>query len=112
MLCRANDLSYVTATLVDSAGIPVHQSRPNVTFRVTAGPGKVIAVGSGDPADPSSMRVAYRKIWRGRAVAVVQPTAGRCEGSSPWGGNSSITVTASVDGIPTATTSIVLVLKK
>ena len=75
----------------------MHNAAPVVTFVVT-GPGELLAVGSGDPSDPTSLRQNTKAVWRGRAIAVVRPV-----GTVPG----TITVTASVDGVPMATTAII-----
>ena len=81
-----NDLSYVTATVVDAAGLRVPNAQIPVTFQVH-GAGRLIAVGSGDPSDPGSFEGPVRTTWRGRAVAVLQPMLGEA-------GNITLTATA------------------
>lgn len=58
------------------------------------GPGTLRAVGNGNPADPTSVVHTHTKsTWRGRVVAVVQPS-GTTSGD--------ITLTASAPGLAPA----------
>lgn len=79
-----NDLSFVTITIVDAAGIPVPETLPgtNVPVRVTiTGPGELAALGNADPLDVSTLRGPERRAYRGVLQAVVRPTIGG--GSGP-----------------------------
>jgi hypothetical protein len=127
------DVALVRATIVDAAGAVVHDSSLNVTFAVTAGPAIVAGVGNGDPANQEPNRAASRSAYHGlvrgivrvnldasgsaadRALAAsINTQAGQGPKSSTifQGDNSlaptSITVSASAPGLPTATLTIPL----
>ena len=95
----ASDLSFVTIAVVDAAGAVVdtdtgvNATTVSVTVR---GPGKLLALGNGNPADPASFYCGQRAAWRGRLVAIVKPTAAAGH----------ITLTASAPGLPNATAVI------
>ena len=88
-----NDLAYITATLVDASGttvpVPAH---PAVLFDIVSGPAEIIAVGSADPQDRSSLRSHSRRFFRGRALAIARPLVSAAAGV--------VTVTATVQGLP------------
>jgi len=68
-----NDLSYVTAEIVDSNGFVVPDADSiMVNFEVN-GNGKVAGVGSGDPRDMSSFQQPRKKTYEGRCIAVIKP---------------------------------------
>ena len=69
-----NDLSYVTATVVDSNGERVPYSENEIAFRIEGSCAKLAAVGNGNPFDRSSFHSEKRNAWKGRALAIVQPT--------------------------------------
>jgi len=70
-----SDLSYVTVSIVDAAGLTVPDAQLDVSVTVSEGAdvGHIIGIGSGDPSDPASFTSATRTTWRGNVVAVVQP---------------------------------------
>lgn len=88
-----NDVSYVKATVADSAGRVVTSSSATVTFSVS-GPGVIVAVDSGSPAH-ESFRGNVRKAYQGIAYALIRAT-----------GAGAITVTASVGGLTVGTTTL------
>ena len=92
------DLAYVTVTVVDANGVRVPVSVP-VIFNVS-GVGRLVAVGSGDPSDPTSFTGTHRSTWRGRALAVVQPLAGEDAGTV------TLTATTPIGAIKSATISV------
>ena len=89
-------LAYVTATLLDAEGVRVPASGVRLNFSV-AGVGRLIATGSGDPADSSSFVAPARATWQGRATAVLQP-AGDAAGR--------ITLTARAPALPPASITV------
>jgi beta-galactosidase len=94
------DLVYITAMLVDANGtMAIGALDTDVVFAVTNGPGKLVAVGSGDPQDISSLRGDTKRIFRGRAIAIVQPNGA----GDPAG---VITITATAKGLPVATVAV------
>ena len=88
---------WLTRSCFPAVGLARSQFAPVVTFSVT-GPGELLAVGSGDPSDRSSLRQNSKAVWQGRAIAVIRPVSGMPPGT--------ITVTASADGVPVATTAV------
>ena len=94
-----NDLSFVTASIVDAAGARVPTAAVPISFSVQdGGAGRLVAVGSGDPTDPGSFTGRNRTSWHGRALAILQPLAGASPGS--------ITLTARVPGLKAATIEV------
>lgn len=73
-----NDLSYVKIEIVDKDGNVV----PNVTLPIEikcSGNGHVIASGNAAPDDMKSFRSLTPNTFRGRAMAIVQPTGEKGE---------------------------------
>ena len=98
-----NDLSFVTAEVVDASGVLLHDAAIELTFSVT-GSGELAAVGSGDPADAGSFYVPTRTTYLGKAVAIVRP--GTSTGDAPTRGG--VTLTASAPGLKSASVTIVV----
>jgi beta-galactosidase len=88
-----NDVSYVRATIADSAGRVVTGSSAAVTFGVS-GPGTIVAVDSGSQTQ-ESFRGNTRNAYQGIAYARVRAT-----------GPGAITVTASAGGLTSATATL------
>jgi len=68
------DVAFVRATIVDAAGVTVHDSTANVTFAVTAGPGLVWGTGSGDPSDHSPVLAPWKPAYHGLVRAIIRTT--------------------------------------
>jgi hypothetical protein len=66
---------------VDTNGQVVPGASHNVSFSVTAGPGKVIAVGNGDPRCHEPNHASWRSAYHGLVRVVVQATQ-RATGSA------------------------------
>jgi beta-galactosidase len=68
-----NDLAYVTAEVVDAdgTGVPVAD---HMVFFTVRGPGRMAAVANADPQNTEPYRGNAHSVWRGRCLAVVQPT--------------------------------------
>ena len=121
------------ATIVGAAGVTVGDAATTVTFAVTAGPGAIWGVGNGDPANQEPSHAPWRTSYHGLArcivkaalvaagtpeeralLAAVNVDAGMGPGAAavfPGDAASaptSITLTASAPGLPTATLSIPL----
>ncbi len=94
----ARDLMYITAALVDANGILVINTSRNVTFTIASGPGEIIAVGSADPQDPTSLRAKSKRFFRGRAIVIVRPLPAVAAGT--------VVISASVDGLALATVAV------
>jgi len=89
----ADDVSYVKATVADSAGRVVTGSSAPITFSVS-GPGVLVAVDSGSPVQ-ETFRGSVRKAYQGVAYGLVRAT-----------GAGTITVTASSAGLTLGTTTL------
>jgi beta-galactosidase len=87
-----NDTRYVIATLADEAGTTIPDSTTEVHFAVS-GPAKIVAVDNGNFKDIEPFQGTQRQLYLGNALALVRATAS----------TGSITVTATVDGMPPAT---------
>jgi len=91
-----NDVRYVTATLVDDAGTRIPDSTTLIHFSTT-GPASVIAVDNGNMMDHDPFQAAQRKVYYGNALAILHAT----------GDSGRVTVTATADGIPAATLTLI-----
>lgn len=89
----SNDISFVQATVADSAGRVVTGSSAPITFSIS-GPGVIVAVDSGSQTQ-ESFRGTVRKAYQGIAYALVRAT-----------GAGTVTVTASADGLKPGTTTL------
>ncbi|HEU5052324.1 MAG TPA: glycoside hydrolase family 2 TIM barrel-domain containing protein [Hanamia sp.] len=67
-----NDLSYVTAEVVDEKGNVVPDAIIPLQFSIE-GPGKIIATGNANPSDMESFQQPQHKTFRGKALMIVQP---------------------------------------
>ena len=85
------DLSYITVELADANGICNPKAENLVKFTVQGG--TIVGVGNANPVSLESYQLPQRKAWQGRCLAIVK--------SSVKPGT--ITVTASVDGLPSST---------
>ena len=88
-----NDITYVKATVADSAGRVVTGSAAPITFSLS-GPGVLVAVDSGSPTQ-ETFRGSVRKAYQGVAYALVRAT-----------GAGTITVTATASGLTLGTTTL------
>ena len=90
-----NDVRTVTATLVDEAGTRIPDSATVVHFAVS-GPASIVAVDNGNMMDHDPFQATQRKLYDGHAIALLRAsgTAGQ------------IKVTASADGVPTASLTL------
>lgn len=91
------DAALVGASVVDRAGRAVPNADVNVTFTV-AGPGVVVGVANGDPADRSPPKAAWRRTFHGLVRAVV--------GSADAGARGTIVLTAAAPGLVPASVEI------
>ena len=73
LAANPNDLSYVTVEVCDENGIRLPDADQMIEFDIQ-GPGRLAAVGSGAPTSTEPYRGNRRSVWRGRALAIVQPT--------------------------------------
>lgn len=74
LLLDGVDAGLVRVTLVDAAGVLVSTSPRNVSFEVVSGPGRIVGVGSGDPASHSYQQGNVAATFAGTVKAVVRVT--------------------------------------
>jgi beta-galactosidase len=91
------DLSFVTVSVVDADGNVCPRAEDEIKFDVT-GPGTIAGVGDGDPTDHESFQGYQHKVFNGLGLVVLQ--AGSDAGE--------IKLTASADGLDSATTMVVV----
>ena len=89
------DLSFVTVEAVDATGQPHPNADHQVSFNLK-GPGTIAAVGSADMTSEEPYQGGRRKLFHGRALAVVR--ASRTAGA--------LTLTATAPGLKAATIQI------
>jgi beta-galactosidase len=96
-----DEVSHVTATVVDANGVIVPYADDLITFKV-GGPGRVVAVDSGDNNSHEPFQATERRAFQGRCFAVLRADA-------PTG---RINVTASARGLAGGSVSIAAVPPK
>jgi beta-galactosidase len=67
------DLSYVTVTIADKAGLLVPRTKNRVTFSIS-GPGEIIATDNGNAIDLEPFQSKERNAYNGLALAIVRST--------------------------------------
>ena len=68
-----NDLSFVSADIVDEKGhIVPWVNDVEITYRIT-GDASIAGVGNGDPADMSSFQQNHKKVYQGRGLVIIRP---------------------------------------
>ncbi|WP_460694770.1 glycoside hydrolase family 2 TIM barrel-domain containing protein [Mucilaginibacter puniceus] len=67
-----NDLSYITAEIVDEQGRLVSDANATLQFDVT-GDGEITAVASADPKDMQSFKKPEHRTFRGKCLVVIRP---------------------------------------
>jgi beta-galactosidase len=67
------DLSYVTVTIADKAGLLVPRTKNRVTFSIS-GPAEIIATDNGNAIDLESFQSKERNAFNGLALAIVHST--------------------------------------
>jgi beta-galactosidase len=90
-----DDVAYVAATVVDASGVVVPDADDLITFKVS-GPGRVVAVDSGDNSSHEPFQATERRAFQGRCFAVLRADA-------PTG---RINVTASAEGLTPGSVTI------
>jgi beta-galactosidase len=90
-----NDVRTVTATLVDKDGTRIPDSTMVVHF-AASGPASIIAVDNGNMMDHDPFQATRRKLYDGHVIALLRAT----------GSSGNVTVTATADGIPSATLTL------
>jgi beta-galactosidase len=92
---NSDDVSYVTAAVVDAEGIVCPNSDKLVTFSVSD-QGEILSVDNGDPNSHESFKSSERHAFTGKCVAIIR--AKRSTGA--------ITVTAVSEGLIPGSTTI------
>jgi beta-galactosidase len=95
IMADGSDLSFVKATIVDSAGNPVPDADNLIRFNA-AGAGRVIATDNGCETSMESFQATHHKAFNGLCLAVLQ--------SKEKAGK--ITLTATAEGLTPATISV------
>jgi beta-galactosidase len=90
-----DDVAYVAAAVVDASGVVIPDAADLITFKVS-GPGRVVAVDSGDNSSHEPFQATERRAFQGRCFAVLRADA-------PTG---RINVTASAEGLAPGSLSI------
>jgi beta-galactosidase len=96
-----DDLSFVTATVVDDKGVTCPYATDLITFKIS-GPGVVAAVDNGDRLWHESFQASECKAFQGRAVAMIRASAT----------SGQITVTASCPSLGGSSTTLEAVAAK
>ncbi|CAK7223343.1 hypothetical protein SBRCBS47491_005176 [Sporothrix bragantina] len=94
------DLSYLTATVVDANGDAVPEAKDAITFTVM-GAGELVSTDNGDPTDMTAFPEAKRKAFSGLALAIVRAKEAAKAGQT-------ITVSASATGLTGAQVTLTL----
>jgi beta-galactosidase len=89
------DLCYVTVEILDAQGL-LHPSAEDEVHFAVKGPGKILAVGSGNPTSTEPYVGDRRRAHRGRVLVVVQSS----------GEPGQIILRAQADGLESAETEI------
>ncbi len=95
-----DDVSYVSAMVVDDNGVIVPRAADLITFRIS-GPGKIVAVDSANNAGHEPFQASERHAFHGRCFAIVRA-------AQPSG---RITVSASAPGLKPGSISIAATAK-
>lgn len=68
---NGKDLSFVTAEVLDADGIPVPTADHLMKFTIE-GSGAIVGTDNGNPTDSLSLKKPERRLFNGKAIAVVQ----------------------------------------
>ncbi len=68
------DLSFLTVSVTDQAGLPVPRSNNHIKFEIS-GPGEIIATDNGDATSFESFQSPERNAFNGLALVIVRSTA-------------------------------------
>ena len=71
LVLDGQDTGMIHAAILDSKGHVVSGASHNVTFRVVSGPGRIIAVGNGNPACHEPNHATWRSAYHGLVRAFV-----------------------------------------
>jgi beta-galactosidase len=95
------DLCYVTATIVDAAGVRVPDGDNRIRF-TTSGEGAVIGTDNGSETSMESFLATDHRAFNGLCLAVIRSVSKT--GTGP--GTATIKLTAAADGLPAASINI------
>ncbi|MDF7826829.1 beta-galactosidase GalB [Pontiellaceae bacterium B12227] len=70
------DLAFITVDVTDKRGRVVPRTHNSVKFSIK-GPGEIIATGNGDPTSHTSFLALERKVFNGKALAIVRSLEGK-----------------------------------
>lgn len=70
------DVSFVTVQVSDDEGLAVPRTHNEIRFALE-GPGKIIAVGNGNPASHEPFQASKRKAFNGLCLVVIQSLENR-----------------------------------
>jgi len=90
------DLSFVTVTVADKAGLMVPRSKNRISFKID-GPGEIVATDNGDATSFESFQAPERMAFNGLALVIVRAKPGEA---------GRIRLTAEAEGLKTASTTI------
>ncbi len=90
-----NDLSFVTVTVLDRAGVAVPTADQVIRFRL-AGDARILAVDSGDQISHAPFQADHVRLFNGKALVIVR--AGERPGT--------VTLTAEGEGLEPAAVRI------
>ena len=96
MAADGQDLSFVTITVVDKAGLLVPQSKNPIRFSIK-GPGRIVATDNGDATSFESFQSTEHSAFNGLCLAIVQGKPGQA---------GTITLKAESEGLKTATITL------
>jgi beta-galactosidase len=90
-----NDVTYVSATLVDAAGNVIPDSTTVVHF-TASGPATILATDNGNLLSHEPFQAPDHQLYSGTAIAILRATAAK----------GSIKISASANGVPAATLTL------
>jgi beta-galactosidase len=90
-----DDLSFITVTVQDSAGVPMPNAEPLIRLRIR-GDARIVGVDNGDQISHTSFLAKAVRLFNGKALVIVR--AGNRPGMA--------TLTAEADGLPPTTVTI------
>jgi beta-galactosidase len=89
ILADGEDLSFVTLSIVDSAGLIVPRAMNAIRFEID-GPGEIVATANGDATSHVPFQATNRDAFNGLCLAIVRAKPGR---------NGPITLRATSEGL-------------
>jgi beta-galactosidase len=98
------DLAFVTARVLDADGNEVPTASDLLRFAVV-GPGRLVATDNGDPTDMTAFPSPERRLFSGRALAIVAGAQGAADAQ---GADGAVRVAVSADGVQGAEVRIML----